>query len=131
MVFHRSDGWAMLLGVVLAGCSQEEALTVCTMEFRTIGVTVVDTLSVPVLDATVTSRLRRTGEVLASADGTPQNDGFYAIVSDGVKQKIRQGGDSVDVVVQRTGNVPAAATYFIISGCHVGKVSGPNTLVLR
>jgi len=121
-------GLAMTVAV-LAACDTT-APTACTAVFLEVTVTVVDSLGAPVSDATVTSTLVRTGETLVPTWLALLTDGSYVIVDDGSRGKLRASGDTVAVTARRDAGPSVAATYFIDvpGGCHVHKVSGPDTL---
>jgi hypothetical protein len=114
---------------VLAACDTTDSI-VCTTEFAAVTVTVVDASGAPVLDATVTSTLVRTGETLEPIWLGLPTPGTYVIVDDGSRDKLRTSGDTVAVTAQRNAGPSTAATYFIDvpGGCHVHKVTGPDTL---
>ena len=132
MRIHRylrvSTGLATTIAV-LAACDTT-APTACTSVLLAVTVTVVDTLGAPVSDATVTSTLVRTGEALVPTSLALLTGGTYIIVDDGSRVKLRASGDTVAVTAQRGASPSIAATYFIDvpGGCHVHKVSGPDTL---
>jgi len=116
---------------VLAACDTT-APTACTAVFVAMTVTVVDTRGAPVSDATVTSTLVRTGEILLPTWlGLPTGDA-YIIVDDGSRDRLRASGDTVAVTAQRDADPSIAAMYFIDvpGGCHVHKVTGPDTLTV-
>lgn len=116
---------------MLAACDTG-ALTFCTDIFVAVTVTVVDTLEAPVSDAKVISTLVRTGEVLTPTSLALLTGGTYIIVDDGSRDRLRASGDTVAVTAQRGTGPIVAATYLIDvpGGCHVNKVSGPDTLIV-
>jgi hypothetical protein len=108
----------------------------CTDEFRAITITIVNTVGAPVPDATVTSTVLPTplhpGSPLTPVSSGGSPSGTYVIVDDLSRSAIRESGDSVRVTAQLDAGPLTTATYFINvpSGCHVNKVSGPDTLVV-
>lgn len=124
--------YLVLAGGTLPACDDGQGV-VCTAEFRSITVTVVDTLGSPVGDATVTATNLRTGTLLGPTSLALLTPGTYVIVDDGSRDKLREAGDSVRVTAGRDASPVTTATYFISvpAGCHVEKVSGPDTLAVR
>ncbi len=116
---------------VLAACDTSAPIA-CTSVLLTVTVTVVDTLGIPVSDATVTSTLMRTGEILVPASLALLTGGTYIVVDDGSRARLRASGDTVAVTARRGTGAIIAAPYFIDvpGGCHVHKVSGPDTLTV-
>ncbi|MEO8635747.1 MAG: hypothetical protein ABI587_10770 [Gemmatimonadales bacterium] len=127
---QRIAGTLLLPIALLAGC--DGIATVCTSEFAVVTVTVVDTLGAPVTDATVTSTLLRTGAILSPTSLALLTAGTYIIVDDGAREPLRNAGDSVGVTARRGTGPSLPATYVIDvpGGCHVHKLSGPDTLSL-
>jgi hypothetical protein len=105
--------------------------TVCDTRFLAVPITVVDTLGSPVAQAGVTSVLVRTGETVFSSPVGSSVGGTYVILTDQALPRIRPAGDVVDVTVtvppaQRT----ARYVFDAPGGCHVNKVTGPDTLTV-
>lgn len=123
---------AWLLGGALlaAGCTPDDGL-VCTTEFAMVTVYVQDALAAPVTAATVTTVLVRTGDTL------PVNQslillapGHYVVVDDASTSRLRPTGDSLAVTI-RNGPASLTAGYRVRGdGCHVGRLSGPDTLTM-
>jgi len=124
--------WHLVVAVVaLAGC--DSAVTsVCTDVFAVATVTVVDSLAAPVVGAAVTATLVRTGETLSPTWLGLLAPGTHVIVDDGARAKLRAAGDTLAVTAQRGAGPGLAATYVfdVPGGCHVHKLSGPDTLAL-
>ncbi len=115
----------------LAACDTSNGV-VCTLEFRALTVTLLDSAGQPVLDAATVTTLPRTGDTLAITWlGTPVG-GTYVYVDDGAINTIRELGDSLRVDVDRSAGTDFAIAYFVDvpSGCHVNKVTGPDTMVV-
>ena len=123
----------LLLGL-LAGCDAT-ASAYCTDQFVNVTITVVDSTGAEVNDAVITSTLVRTGEVLTPAATLELFvPGTYVIVDDLARPKLLAGGDTVRVVALRgTAAAGTTATYLIDvpGGCHVNKLSGPDTLTVQ
>lgn len=124
---------AMSIAIASVGSCESGIPTVCTMEFRAETITLLDMSGAPVPDAAVVSTLLRTGEVLSPTSLALHAEGTYIIVDDGSREKLRSTGDSVRVVAQRGSALPVTATYLIDvpGGCHIHKVSGPDTLTME
>jgi hypothetical protein len=123
---------ALLPTVLLLAACESSAPDSCTTVFLTVTTTVVDTLGTPVPDATLTSTLVRTGEQLAPTSLALLTAGTYIVVDDGSRKKLRASGDNVAVTVQR-GTGPVTSATFRIDvpgGCHVHKLSGPDSLIV-
>lgn len=115
----------------LAACDTSNGV-VCTAEFRALTVTLLDSAGQPVLDATTVTTIPRTGDTLPITWlGTPVG-GTYVYVDDGANNAIRELGDSLRVDVDRSAGTDFSIAYFVDvpSGCHVRKVTGPDTVVV-
>lgn len=119
--------------VSLAACSDEGMPGgACTASFATVGVTVVDGAGQPVPDASVTATLVRTGQVLVPTTLMLTVPGTYTLVDDGSTNVIRRAGESVQAHVSRgTQSVTADYVFSVPDGCHINKVSGPDTVTLH
>jgi hypothetical protein len=121
---------AVLLSAVGCQIACDSGLgTVCTQEFRTETVTVVDQAVNPVPDASVVATLVRTGDTLSPAVTGPSPDGVYIIADDGSRNTVRAAGEQVRVQVE-LGSQAFGADYVLAGGCHIQKVSGPDTLTV-
>ncbi|MDX2121655.1 MAG: hypothetical protein SF070_11450 [Gemmatimonadota bacterium] len=115
----------------LAACDASNG-TVCTEEFRTLAVTLVESGGQPVNDATTVTVVPRTGDTLpVTWLGTPVA-GTYVYLDDGAKPRIRELGDSLRVDVDRSAGADFSIAFFVDvpGGCHVNKVSGPDSVVV-
>lgn len=122
---------ALVAGLGLAACDTSNGI-VCTAEFRALTVTLRDSAGQPVLDAATVTTVPHTGDTLPITWlGTPVG-GTYVYVDDGAKPGIRELGDSLRVDVDRSAGTDFSIAYFVDvpSGCHVRKVTGPDTLVV-
>lgn len=144
----------LLIALLAAGCqpAAETPGRVCTMEFRTIGLTVVDSLNAPVAEADVDVIRTATGRSIvctgeqqygcvvpgdgrghraASNDGVLSvwGAGLYEVMHDGVS--VRGGGEMFRVEVGKGAARASEQLLFAHDGCHVRKLSGPDTLRLR
>jgi len=124
-------GWSLLPLLLIAACDDDEQV-VCTEEFRTATVFVVDARDRPVTDALVQTYLVRTGELVPVTSILDLIPGSYLILDDGATSLIPSGTEEFRVTVTRGGGVPLEALYVFEApqGCHIAKVSGPDTLVV-
>ncbi len=123
----------MPLALAWLGACETGIPTVCTAEFRAAFVTVLDGTGAPVPDALVVSVLVRTGEILSPTILALSPMGTYVILDDGARDKLRRTGDTVQVTAERPSGATTAAVYVfdVPGGCHIHKVSGPDTLTLQ
>ncbi len=103
------------------------------MIFAMIPVVVVDAQGAPLANVAITDSVLRTHERFAipqSFNGwTP---GAFQVFDDSFSGRIREGGDAVRVT-GTNGTLTFAADFVfgMPDGCHVAKVSGPDTVVAR
>ena len=119
--------------VLLAATDDDGDGVVCTEEFRTAVVTLVDAAGAAVLGADVRTYLVRTGERVPVTSIIDLIPGSYLILDDNAVALI-QGEDEAFRVTADGGAAGAAeATYRFAApnGCHIEKVSGPDTLTVR
>jgi hypothetical protein len=104
----------------------------CTAMFASIPVTVVDAAGQPVENATVTAVLVRTGETLVPTSLMLFAAGTYPLVDDGSSGLIRRTGDAVQAHIANGAQSRTVDYIFSVpGGCHVSKVSGPDTVTLQ
>jgi hypothetical protein len=122
--------WLLPLLLIVA-CDDEEQVA-CTEEFRTATVFVEDERDLPVTDATVQTFLVRTGELVPVTSIVDLMPGSYLILDDGATSLIPSGSEQFRVTVSRGGGALVEALYVFEApqGCHIVKVSGPDTLVV-
>ncbi len=128
----------LMLALLAAGCRRDQATPVaCTMEFRTLGITVVDTAGAPIVGAEIDVVRRATGASIICKDGEEGGcvqpaagaDGRYETVHDGVP--VAEGGEAFRVSAQRDSARAEAELTVGFDGCHIYKVEGPDTLRLE
>jgi hypothetical protein len=84
-----------------------------------------------VTGVTITVTQVRTGQILPVQQGLP-TPGTYALLDDSFKSQILAAGETIRVVGQK-GTASFSADYVVQTdscGCHVSKVSGPDTVTL-
>ena len=124
---------------VATGCRTPRAATAapdagqiaCTMDFRSVGFTLVDASDRPVGGARV--EVRRTDGSLVETDrgtaGSGLASGRYAIADDGTR--VTASGETMTVNASTNGQAVAGVYRIGNDGCHVAKLSGADTLRLR
>ena len=120
---------SLLLGVA---CDDDDDHAGCTQEFRTATVFLKDANDQPVTDATVQTFHVRTGALVPVTSLVDLIAGYYAILDDGATRLIPSGVEPFRVAASRGGGMPVEALYEFSApnGCHIEKVSGPDTLVV-
>ena len=115
------------------GCKMpaDQSGCVCTQDFRFLIITVRDGSGQPVTGVSITVTQVRTGQVLAVQQGAP-TAGIYVILDDSFKSQISSSAETLHVVGQK-GTSSFAVDYSVAvdsCGCHVSKVSGPDSITL-
>lgn len=123
----------MLVGMIfLGGCDAgDPGDCVCTEQFVTVGVYILDADGHPIGDLRTTVFLLQTGDTLRY-DGFPSVDGYQPIADDRLTQSLRKDGEWVRLEARRDSLL--LARDFLIGTdpcrCHVEKWAGPDTLSL-
>jgi hypothetical protein len=124
---------ALLLAAALPACAlfrpASDDPVVCTMEYRTISVEVVDDAGNPVGGLTPTVRNLRTGEVLPFDEGAFGGEGHYLVATDAHRERLSEEGDRLLFNAAGGGRVAEAEFVVAADPCHVQKVSGPERIV--
>ena len=115
-------------------CSDEQCDYLCTTEFRTYLVTVIDTLGNPV-DSLHTKVINSRGKEFNFDGITPPPNlvGKYLVMADRYKKDFTTRQESVIFTGNKNGHEVSAKFFFNTDECrcHVYKVFGPDTLVLK
>jgi hypothetical protein len=122
-----------LLAIIVAasGCSSDSQAA-CTTLFATSGVVVLDSVGAPVSGIVVTDTVVRTGHSLVIAQfPTGILDGHATVFTDAEQGDVLASGDAV--VATGTLGVRSFRASFVFGsdGCHLQKISGPDTVVVR
>ena len=121
--------------IVLFSCSTVDKDCLCTEEYRFFLVTVVDTLGVPVDSLTVTIRDKDGDELDVVQESYAFGPGKYTVLNDSFTQMFCVCGTSQKIYFSATDGNRVAAGEFLFNTdeckCHINKVEGPDTLVLR
>lgn len=127
----RVPRWLLLSLLLGAACGDDEDGEACTLEFRTAAVFVEDGGGEPVTDATVQTFLVRTGALVPVTSIIDLMPGSYLILDDGATSLVPSGTEQFRVTVARGGaTIEALYDFGTERGCHIMKVSGPDTLVV-
>ena len=121
--------------IVLFSCSTVDKDCLCTEEYRFFLVTVVDTLGVPVDSLTVTIRDKDGDELDVVQESYAFGPGKYTVLNDSFTQMFCVCGTSQKIYFSATDGNRIAEGEFLFNTdeckCHINKVEGPDTLVLR
>jgi hypothetical protein len=125
-----------VLALVVSGpalsCSDPSDGCVCTASFAFYNVAVVTASGAPVTGLTPTVTVIRTGQHLTPSVSAAGNQ--YPVFSDGEISQIDPAGEAVHFAAGNAQGSTAGDYVFDAPGachCHMRKVSGPDTLVLR
>jgi hypothetical protein len=117
---------------LMSACGGSPGGAACTELFVSIPVTVVDNGGQPVEEATVTAVLLRTGQTLPPTGLMLNTPGSYTLVDDGSTSVLRRTGDPVQAHISKGAQSMTVDYVFSVpGGCHVDKVSGPDTVTLQ
>lgn len=117
----------------LAACSDHPTQKVCTTLFAMIPVVVVDAQGAPLTGISITDSVLRTHERFAIPQSfNGWSPGTFHVFDDSFSGRIREGGDAVRAM-GTNGTLSFVADYVfgVPDGCHVAKLSGPDTVVAR
>ena len=122
------------IGIIAVQCSTPpESPIVCTTEFVTFSITVVDTTGEPADSVQITVKNTKSGEPYDVCQGTicdSYGAGRYTIMHDGFHGKISEKREPVTVKGTK-GEQQFTADFAFRSGdCHVRKLAGPDTVSL-
>ena len=128
MAVPRALGCSLLLipGLV-AGCDIPHA---CPEVFAQVQLVVLDSTGSPVSGLVIVDTVLRTGQTFTVPQG-PVWVGSYDVFDDGDGKYIRSSGEAVKVTGTGGGAKFSTSFVFNADACHVGKVSGPDTVVAR
>lgn len=133
MLLRRSLFAFLPVAGALAACNADFGGKVCTTMFAMIPVVVVNAQGTPLTGVSITDSVLRTHERFA----VPQSfngwaPGTFHVFDDGLMSKVRESGDMVRVT-GTSGELYFAADFVFGApgGCHVAKLSGPDTVVAR
>ena len=121
--------------IVAVSCSTVDEDCMCTMEYRFYLVTVIDMLGVPVDSLTVTIKDKDGDELDVQQESSIFGAGKYTVLNDSFTHIMCACGTPQQIYFSATDGNRVANGEFIFNTdecrCHINKVSGPDTLVLR
>ncbi|MFA6235068.1 MAG: hypothetical protein WC824_12920 [Bacteroidota bacterium] len=126
--------FAFIIGTILfAACdTQDPGDCLCTEEFISIGVYVVDADRKPVEGVRIVVTVPRTGDTLEFA-GYPSHNGYYSIADDRMTESLPVDGEWLQMKGEKD-TLRFDQAFFISTGpcrCHVEKLFGPDTVTLK
>ena len=125
----------LVIALLFASCSTIDKDCLCTEEYRFFLVTVVDTLGVPIDSLNVTIRDKEGDELDVAQDPHPFGAGKYTVLNDSFIQMFCACGTPQTIYFSATDGIRTANGEFMFNTddckCHITKVSGPDTLLLR
>jgi hypothetical protein len=125
----------LVIAFLIAGCSTIDEDCLCTEEYRFFLVTVVDTLGIPVDSLDVTIRDKDGDELDVAQDPYAFGPGKYTVLNDSFTQMLCSCPTAEKIYFLATDGSRIATGEYLFNTdkcrCHINKVSGPDTLVLR
>lgn len=120
---------------VVNSCSDLEEDCICTEEYRTYLVTVVDTLGFSVDSLDVAIKDKDGDELNVQQDPYYLGTGKYTVLNDSFTHIMCTCGTPQTIYFSATDGIRTANGEFSFNTdkcrCHINKISGPDTLVLR
>ena len=125
----------ILIALVFYSCSEVNNDCICTQEFRSYQVTVVDTLGVPVDSLAITIKDKDGDALDVQQQDQIFGPGKYTVLDDSFTRMFVSPTIAEKVTFTATDGMRTVAGEYLFSTdvcrCHIDKVSGPDTLVLR
>jgi hypothetical protein len=133
MLLRRSLLAVLPVAGVLAACNDHPTQKVCTTLFALIPVVVVNAQGAPLASISITDSVLRTHERFAVPQSfNSWSAGTFHVFDDSFGDKVRESGDAVRVTgTNGTLSFSADFVFGVPDGCHVAKLSGPDTVVAR
>ena len=103
----------------------------CTALFAYVTAVAVDTDANPVSGLAITDTVVRTGHGFAVPQDVAFPTGTVDLFSDNFIGEVRKSGDAVRVTGTAGGKGFSASYTLGSDGCHVRKIAGPDTVVVR
>ena len=126
---------SFLLIIIAISCSTVDEDCMCTEEYRFYLVTVVDTLGVPIDSLDITIKDKDGDELNVLQDPHPFGAGKYTVLNDSFTDMFCACGTTQKIYFSATdGNRSASGEYLFNTDeckCHINKISGPDTLILK
>lgn len=125
----------IISAIVFSSCSEIDKNCLCTEEFRSYLVTVVDTLGIPVDSLNVIIKDKDGDELDVQQDQYFLDEGKYTVLNDSFTHIFCSCGTPQTIYFSATDGSRTANGEFLFNTdeckCHVNKVSGPDTLLLN
>lgn len=125
----------IISAIVFSSCSEIDKDCICTEEFRSYLVTVVDTLGIPVDSLNVIIKDKDGDELDVQQDQYFLDEGKYTVLNDSFTHIMCTCGTPQKIYFSATDGSRTANGEFLFNTdeckCHVNKVSGPDTLLLN
>jgi hypothetical protein len=126
---------SFLIVITAISCSTIDEDCLCTEEYRFFLVTVVDTLGVPIDSLTVTIRDKDGDELNVLQESHPFGPGKYTVLNDSFTQMFCSCTTPEKIYFSATDGSRIATGEYLFNTdkcrCHINKISGPDTLVIR
>ncbi|MEZ5024162.1 MAG: hypothetical protein R2728_13050 [Chitinophagales bacterium] len=109
---------------LLFSCNEEDGIS-CTLEFRTIGLTVIgDSL-------TDYYTIRRSNNDTIRSIDFGFEDSYYVVLDDSYQSEIENSQESFEFIGEINDSIVIQETYVITADqCHISKISGPSQVTL-
>ena len=121
--------------LLFISCSTVENDCVCSQEFRTYKVTVVDDLNHPIDSLTITIKDAGGNVLNVEQDPSSHIPGSYVVLTDAFTQMFCTCEKTDPIYFYATDGNKVTDDVFLFNTdecrCHINKVSGPDTLVLK
>lgn len=136
IINHIKTGSVVFLILsAFVSCSVLDDDCICSMEFRYCIVTVVDSLGIPADSLIVTIKDIDGDELDVQQDQYFTDEGKYTVLNDSFTHIMCACGTQQKIYFSATDGIRTANGEFMFNTdrcrCHINKVSGPDTLVLR
>ena len=125
----------LLTFLLYNSCSTIEKDCLCSEEYRFYMVTVIDTLGVPVDSLTTVIKDKDGNNLNVQQDYHPFGAGKYTVLNDSFREVFCNCGTSQKIYFSAIDGSRTAYGEFLFNTdeckCHINKVSGPDTLILK
>jgi hypothetical protein len=131
---HRCPRYgALLFTILIAACAGSDGGSVCTASFAYLTVHAIDSSGQPVSGLAIRDSVLRTHQAFdvineSFAEYAP---GTATVFTDSNIGAVRNPGDSVEVTGAAADSRFTATYVFGSDGCHVRRIAGPDTVVVR
>lgn len=116
-------------------CSIADDDCICTTEFRYYTVSIVDTLKVPVDSLTVSVKDKNGNELNISQENQIFGPGNYIVFNDSFTTMFISANETERIIFTASDGIRNVQGEYLFGTdrcrCHINKVSGPDTLVIR